>query len=477
MKVVLVNPSITHGMRHAIDVEGAWPPLGLLYLATMLRQNGVPVKVLDNGPLGYPPQEIFDWIKGEKPDIVGFHTLSISTLTANETSKLIKKQMPHVKVIYGGYHASLHHQKILKEKEYVDIVVRGEGEYSLPEVVESIEKGKNLREISGISFRQDGKIHVNPARPLIEDLDSIPFPDRRFLENEYFGAVNGVKTAVRKFTSVISSRGCPFHCRFCCESIHEFKTWRARSPKNVVDELLYLKSLGYGQVYFQDDSFTLDKKRVIELCNLMKHEKLDLLWAAMGRVGNASTDLLVNMRYAGCQSIFFGIESATQRILDYYQKGITRQMAKDAVKNCLSAKMDAFGGFILGAPSETADEMWETIRFAEKIGVSFPSFYVLHAYPGTAIWNENVEKGYIDEEEHWETGVVVPDLVPECVPTEHVKAILRRGYRHFLTRPKFALSHINKIVVDPVRRDTIIKNLSLKGARTVLNSLFHAENY
>ena len=478
MKVALVNPSITFGMmRNAIDVEGAWPPLGLLYLATILKENGVTVSVFDNGPLGYPPEQIFRWIKGEEPDIVGFHTLSMSALTANESSRLIKKEMPNVKVIYGGYHASLHHQKILREKEYVDAVVRGEGEYTLLDVVDSIEKEKNLKGIKGVSFRGDGKIHVNPDRPPIENLDSIPFPDRRFLKNEYLGAINGMKTAVRKFTSIVSSRGCPFNCRFCCESLHEVKRWRVRSPKNVVEELLYLKSLGYGQVYFQDDSLTIDQKQVTEICRLIKDEKLDILWAAMGRVNNASIDLMSRMRGAGCQSVFFGIESANQRVLEYYRKGITRQMATDAVKNCHKAKMDAFSGFILGAPGETVEEMWETIRFAEKIGIDFPSFYILHAYPGTAIWNENVAKGYIDEGKYWETGVPLPEVVPDCVPIDDIRTILGRGYRHFLTRPGFIFGQVYKGLVDPVRREVISKNLSLTRIRNLVNSLLHSEHY
>ncbi|OGD46009.1 hypothetical protein A3K70_03630 [Candidatus Bathyarchaeota archaeon RBG_16_48_13] len=477
MKVVLVNPSITHGMRSAIDVEGAWPPLGLLYLATMLKEGGVPVEIFDNGPLGYSPEQLLKQIRSKKPDIVGFHTLSMSSLTANETSKLIKRDMPNIKVLYGGYHATVFHQKILREREYVDVVIRGEGEHTLIEVVDSIEKGKSLEGIRGVSFRDEGRIRVNPTRPPIEDLNSIPFPDPGFLDSEYVGTVNGMRTAVRKFTSMVTSRGCPLNCRFCCESVHELRTWRVRSPENVVEELSYLKSLGYGQMYLQDDSFTLDRKRVNEICRLIKREKLDILWAAMARVNNATADLMQRMREAGCQSVYFGIENANQRILDYYRKGITQEMAKDAVKNCINAKMDAFGGFILGAPTETEDEMWKTIRFAEEIGITFPSFYILQAYPGTAIWNENVANGYIKEDEYWETGVALPEVVPECIPMARIKTILGNGYRHVLTRPKFILEQASKLFMDPVRRQILLKNLNMRKIINLLNMLQRSEHY
>jgi len=179
VKIVLVNPSTAVNMRSAVDVEGAWPPLGLLYLATMLERSSVNVKVIDNGPLGLHVKEVAGLIIKEEPDIVGFHTLSMSSLEANEVAKLVKRELPNA-----------------------------------------------------------------------------------------------------------------FISRFCCESDHEFKTWRFRSPENVVEELLMLESLGYGQIYFVDDSFTVDERRVVELCRLMRREKIDMVWAAETRVSHARKEML-----------------------------------------------------------------------------------------------------------------------------------------------------------------------------------------
>ena len=477
MKVVLVNPSTTVGMRSAIDVEGAWPPLGLLYLATMLELNGANVKVIDNGPLGLSPKEIFKLVRDEKPDVVGFHTLSMSSLTANEIARLIKKSLPDVWVIYGGYNATINHRRILREREFVDVVVREEGEYTILKVVGAIERGKSLRGIRGVSFREGGRIRINPSCLPIEDLDSLPFPDPRFLNFEYCGTISGLKTAIRKFTSVITSRGCPFFCRFCCESIHKFKTWRSRSPENVVEELLYLESLGYGQVYFVDDSFTVNQRRVIELCRLIKRERVDMIWAVETRVSHAKMEMLQSMRSAGCQALFFGIESAVPWVLRYYRKGTTPMMARDAVRNCHRAGMDAYGGFILGAPGETRREMWTTIKFAEKIGIDFPNFYILYAYPGTPIWNEVVAKDYMNEDMYWETGVAVPVVEPNCVPMEEVKRIVRNGYRYVLTRPDFLIKHVVKGIGNPVRRAIVRKNLSLKKLQRLIGTLLSSEHY
>jgi len=183
------------------------------------------------------------------------------------------------------------------------------------------------------------------------------------------------------------------------------------------------------------------------------------------------------MRSAGCWALFFGIESAVPRILKYYNKGTTPDMARVAVRNCHNVGMDAYGGLILGAPGETKEEMWTTIRFAKKIGIDFPNLYILYAYPGTPIWREVTSEGYAEEDRYWETGVAVPEVSPTCLPMDAVRRVVKEGYRYLLTSPDYMFRQMVKSVGAPVRRAILSKNLSFKKLRKAVSALLSSEHY
>jgi anaerobic magnesium-protoporphyrin IX monomethyl ester cyclase len=464
MKLSLINPSPNEELRERIRGEASWPPLGLLYMATVLKEKGLGVSILDQPAKGYSIEDTVRWVEGEDPDVLGFSGLSMSGRTAALTSIEVKKTLPDLPIVFGGLYATFNAERVLGKYPSVDIVARGEGEETIVDLVDTLKTGGSLKEVQGIAFRDRDAVFSTPDRPLIEDLDSLPFPDRSLLDDEYHSDIGGANIAVKKFTSVISSRGCVYRCRFC--SCHQLcrGRWRARSVDNTMEELHYLASEGYKQFIFIDDCFTLNPKRAIEICRRMREEKLDFEWICEGRVDSSSYEMLREISRAGCKIIYFGIESANQSILDYYEKSITPEQSVQAVETARRAGIDLImGTFIVGAPDETREEIQNTLDFAKKLPIDLPQFNVLGIHPGMDIWNEMKAKGYVDEERYWETGVGVPRICPTAVPFQEIGDMIKDAVYDFALRPGFILGQIGRTLKSPYRLGVVLNNLGRLG--------------
>jgi radical SAM superfamily enzyme YgiQ (UPF0313 family) len=300
---------------------------------------------------------------------------------------------------------------------------------------------------------------------LIKDVDALPFPKRELLDVEYHSEIAGAVTAPEKFTTVLSSRGCPFRCRFCGCQRFARGVWRARSAENTVEELRLIASMGYEQFLFVDDSFTINPKRVIEICRRMRKEKIDMDWTCEGRVDIAPYDMLREMVKAGCKIMYFGIESANQRILNYYDKRITPQQAEKAVRVARKAGMDAIiSSFVVGAPTETREEIENTLSFARKIPIDFPQFNILGVFPGMDIWEEFKAKGVLKEEEYWETGCWASEMSPDTLPPEAIKQLIEKHFNAFLMRPKYITREALYTLKSLYRMKIAVHNISRLGS-------------
>ena len=463
MKVCLVSSGSNNNPDSYTTVKAiaAFPPLGLLYLGASLEEKGVEVSVLDQAGQGFTVDQTVDWVLKQNPDVLGFSTLTTSGITSAQTSEKVKQKNPNIKTVMGNHHATFNAERILKQYQSVDIVIRGEGEQTFSQLIDSLNKSKDLSKLKGITYRKGETIVSNEDQPLIEDLDAVPFPDRKLLDVEYHCMIAGANAAPKKFTSVLSSRGCTYHCRFCnCAGIARNK-WRSRSAENTIKELCELESEGYKQVLFVDDSFTLNPKRALEICRGIRKEKLDLQWICEGRVDNCSRELFQEMSKAGLKILYFGIESANQRILDYYHKTITPQKSENAVRTARKAGVDVIvGSFVVGAPDETRAEIQNTINFAKRMPIDLPQFGVLAAYPGNDIWREMQTKGYINENEYWETGVSVSQVCPTAVPEVEIKEMINQAFFDFVKRPKYLLHALFKTIKSSYRRNVISSNIN-----------------
>jgi len=459
MKFSFINP--TPSSESMYMVPTAWPPLGILYCAGVLINDGIEVSILDQPAKGFSLNQTLNWVKREDPDILGFSVLLSAAKEAPKIAERVKAENPNITIIFGNYHATFNAERILEKYPFVDVVARGEGEHTSLELARRLEKGGKLKEVEGITFRKAGRTVSTPDRPLIKKVDELPFPDRNLTGVQYTSTIFGVKVNTKKFTTLVSSRGCPFRCSFC--GIRKFARgmWRPRSVENVIEELEFLQSEGYEQFLFADDNFTLNAKRVSKLCRRMKEEGMDIEWFCDSRVDHVNYDMFREMVKAGCRCLFFGIESGNQRILDYYKKGITPEQSERAVRKAREAGVDIIvGSFIVGAPDETRREIVNTLQFANKLDIDVPDVNILGAHTGIDIWNDLVAKGLIDEEKYWETGVCIPKDLPTLVSYEEVRSLVYEYFRAFYLRPKQLLTEILRTSKSSFRIAAVLNNLA-----------------
>lgn len=458
LKFSFINPSQPAGS--ADMCAKAWPPLGMLYIAGVLKKEGIDVSLLDQTAKGFSHEQTLRWVKKEDPSILGFSVLQPAATEAPKIAELVKEWNPNVTIVMGNYHSTFNDSRILRKYPCVDVIVRGEGEYTSLELAKCLEKGGELRKVDGITFRHNGEIVSTPDRPLIKDIDELPFPDRRLMNTEYTSIIFGVKVATKKFTTFLSSRGCSFNCAFCGCRKFVGGVWRPRSVENIMSELQMLRSEGYEEILLVDDNFTLNRKRVKKLCEKIRKEELGIRWFCDSRVDNCEYDMLRHMVKAGCSNLYFGIESANQRILDYYNKGITPEESVNAVRKARKAGVDVIvGSFIVGAPDETRSEVKNTLKFVQKLDIDIPSLNILGAISGTKVWNDLVGKGLINEDECWEASVYVPDVSPNTVPYEEIRSMIYDYFREFYLRPEELLKQITRMVKSRYRTAVLVTNI------------------
>jgi len=444
MKIIIIysGPILTSESteKELKVVQDYQMPIGVLYLGQALTDNGHKVILFDHNITGMSIDSVINWIKKVKPDVLGFSVLSSSLYTSNAIAKRAKEWDPNLITIYGSYIATFCAPDVLKNCPYVDFCVRGEGENTIVDLLDTLEKKKLVSNVLGITYRSDGKIIENPDRPLIKDLDALNFPDRKLFRHTY--QFSG------KVTTIVSSRGCPYRCRFCsCWKFARGK-WRLRSIENVVEEMSYLQGEGFQELLFTDDCFNANRKRILKLCKSIKKEKLELDWHSVGRIDRSDVQFLRTMVSSGCKTLVYGIESANQRILDYYSKNTTTDMAIDAVKNAKKAGVEyIFGGFIIGAPTETREEVLNTINFGlklQKYGLSLLQFQILYISPGTDLYQEFIEKGLINREKSWGQEIAAVDLFPNSLRKSYLELLAKKGFKNFITTKSYLISEYLK---------------------------------
>lgn len=446
------------------------PPLGLLYLATCARQLGYDVRIIDQAAFGYTNDELIKHVQKWDPDIVGFSVLCDSVKSAKEIAARLKSWDPNLKVIFGNYMPTFYARRMLENYKWLDACVRGEGEESFIEYIEAIEKNGKLDDIRGIVFREGGRIKENTSRPPIKDLNALPIPDRTLLPYRYRNRAAGIDVSTKKFTIMVTSRGCPYSCTFCSCRTFTGGTFRARSASNVIAELCQLRDQGYKDVLFVDDNFTLKKNRVIELCEAIRKEKFDMDFSALSRINHASADMFREMKATNFCTVMFGFESGVQRILDQYNKKITLAMSRAAVKLARKQRIDSIiGTFLIGAYDETYEEAMETLKFISSIDIDFPQIVFTRALPATKIFDDMINRHILDEQKYWETGVDVIDLPGARMNRKIIKKILNAEFPKFFFNPRYISRAIFRFFTSQFRRELTLSHLNNDDLKELLN--------
>ena len=440
MKVVLINPR-TPRVEVSKFLRITVPPMGLAYLAAVLERKGYPVKIIDAQALGLNSSQLRARLEKERPDIIGATAVTSTIYDAMAATKVGKEACPEAFTILGGPHVTFLPVQTLRECPQLDAVCIGEGEETILDLTRTLEQKENLANVRGVAYRKGRKVKKNLPRPLISDLDSLPFPARHLLPLDKYTVLG----APHRMAILVSSRGCPFNCVFCSSSRMFGKKFRARSAKNTVDEMEHIvEEYDIHSMEFADDTFTLVKKRVEDICYEVRKRRLDVTWACSSRTDTVTKELLVKMRKAGCSLIFYGIESCSQRVLDLMNKGEEFKQILRAIRWTKDAGIEAYGSFILGFPGETKAELEATINFAKKTGVDFAEFSTITAFPGSPLYEIARKENALLTEDWSRYTAGKPNIVnPEVTPQELSK-YLKKAYISFYTWPRVVFHHLLK---------------------------------
>jgi radical SAM superfamily enzyme YgiQ (UPF0313 family) len=413
------------------------PPLGLAFIGGALEKEGFKVEILDNYMLNKPISEVQQKIRSINPEIVGIGCSSNTYQRAIETAKAIKEVSPTTKVVTGGPHPSFMPESMLQHPE-IDYVVMGEGERAMVEIAQNLGNEAAIGKITSVAYRHDGKVVKNPQQ-FIKELDKLPFPARHLLPMDQYDREIDYLTA-KPVDTMNVIRGCPYQCNWCNVKGLWGNSCRAFSPTRVVDEIQHIQStLGTKGIYFVGDNFTINKQRTIEICKQIKERKIDVQWTCDTGVDQINREVLKEMKEAGCQTIWFGVESGSPAVLKKINRGITPEQVEHTFALCKEAGVQTAVSFMLGTPGETRKDMQATFKFARKIDPTWCHFNVFIAYPGCYLYDEIIRDHLYDRMEDFLAYVKTDEF-----NYESVMAVQRKFHSSFNKSPKRIMHKIRR---------------------------------
>ncbi|MEO5657507.1 MAG: radical SAM protein [Nitrospiria bacterium] len=432
-------PAATRAKNGNIRVMG-FPPIGIMSLSSVLKRAGHECVMFDQANPDTPNDVIIDEIRRQRPALVGMSFLST---TSYPYAKILARQIravdTTVRLAFGGVFASLNAQLVKLQCPEVDFVCRGDGEQLILDLVERMDAPET---VESLTWTKDGQVIQNPNRTTERHLDQWPFPDRESLPLDFIESMPLDVPAVlsmERFTTMQTSRGCPWPCIFCDIPIFNDGKWRFRSAEHVVEEFKYLQNLGYGAVYFVDDHFLLKPKRIETMCQGLIDNDITIEWGVEGRVDSVCQHLFPIMAKAHCRTIMFGIESGSQKILDRLKKEQTLEDVESAVTNAKKSGIEIVHGFFtVGNPDETVEDMRATFDFASRLRLDTFGFNRLCVYRGTPLWQEYVKRGVVNDVTDWYKYFKCSEIDPTCLPGEVINAERNAGLRRLFV---YKLTH------------------------------------
>jgi len=450
MKIVLVDPPTCHDQLYgdwdlsAVDTYS--PPLGLLHIASFVREHGHITYVLDVTARRWSMQEAIESVMELDPDVVGLSSKTINISNANRIAEELKKQGLAAPVILGGAHMTALPVETLERFNAFDYGIVGEGELTLLELINRISNNGPTHDVKGVVWRDDhGRIVVNPPRPLIRDLDQLPFPAWDLLPN-FPDAYphSALETKRLPAASIITSRGCPHKCTFCDRAVFG-SVVRHHSAEYTLEMIRDLKNnYGIKDLMILDDNFLLDKKKLFHICDGIIEENMDLRWYCLSHVKFMTEDRLRKIKEAGCWTMEVGIESGCERILRLLKRNTTKTQIADTMKKAKKEGIKIKGNFIFGLPSETRESLEETIQFATSIDISLFQQTFLTIWPGCELSEYADRYGYTEKDwgklAHFQISFIPDGLTPE-----DLLRASKEAFRRFYLRPRIVLEILTSI--------------------------------
>ncbi|RLC82083.1 MAG: hypothetical protein DRJ03_10660 [Chloroflexi bacterium] len=437
MKVLIINPPWpgkgygTRSQNRIIKRRGdkyLQYPIFLGYSAAQLWRAGHKVFYIDSVMNDLSPDETWAHVDHLRPDAIFMETTTPSIKFDYQNITIMKERSGGALVLSGGPHVTVFSAEALQECDALDIVIKQEFDIRIAQVLDNLD---NLTNIPGITFRQNGQIVDTGTAVLCEDLDSLPFPDRDTIPFERY---HEAWYSRLPFINIMTSRGCPYRCTFCLwpNAMYGHKQ-RFRSVNNVIDELKYeIERRGIREINIDDGTFTTNKARVIEFCQKLRSNQINLLWTCNGRVDNVDKEMLLEMKASGCKMIRYGVESGSPEVLKRIRKGYTLDQVQHSFKLTQEVGIIALGGFMFGFPYDTRKTVEQTLQLAKDLNPDMAQFSICMPYPGTTMYTEALEAGKIVAKEWCEYDMTHGPVVEmKGIAREELRHILSRAYREF----------------------------------------------
>ncbi len=438
MRVTLIYPQSGR--------KNNFPPLGVMYIGAVLEEAGHSVQIIDPMP---KDMSFVQMVRDFDPQIVGVSIMTASYSTAADLLKKLKQNIPDTLYCAGGAHVTALPVETINDLE-LDFAVVGEGEFTMREVCKRIENGGDLHGVKGIVYRSGSVVVNNDPRDLIQNLDDLPFLGRHLLSDfkEYLlppGTLRG--GFFQRSTTMMTSRGCPYHCIYCSSYLIFGRKLRRRSVSNVIAEIEGLiKKYDIEALYFLDDTFTLNSRWVMEFCRQLREKKIPISWQCQARVDTVSEDLLYAMKNAGCISVEFGVESGSEKVLKIMKRRTSKEMIFKAFKTAKKAGLRSSAFFMLGNPGETLEDINQTFKVAKKIKANRTNFYFTVPFPGTELYQMAQQNSWLDKNlnfmELWDFSLTEKPLMEINFTKEELAKIRKKFRNHFILR-NHLLGHIN----------------------------------
>lgn len=459
--IVLINPYYQQYTRSIAQVS-IGPPLGLAYIACALEQNSYKVNIIDANAEKLSDKDIICRVKQLKPALVGLTAVTPTMHICYRLAEEIKKEEPSTIVVIGGVHATSLPEETLSECLDFDFLIRGEGEFALIELVDALNNNKALNAVEGLVYRENGKIILNDLRDPVSNLDILPFPSRHLLPNRLYKTLDS-----SRMTCIIAMRGCAAKCIYCAVEKVAGRRLRRRSPSNVAKEIeSCFYNYGIRFIAFLDDTFTFDKTWVHKFCDEFMRTGFykDIKWSCLTRVDNVDLDLLKHMKQAGCVRVEFGIESGSQKILDFLKKGITINQVKEAFGMAKKVKLATFGFAMLNTPLETRETIAETKKLIMDLGPDFLQLSFATPYPGTELFEVCEKKGILISKD-WSKYIFLNNQLirNKELSEDELKKCMWDIQRSFYLKPKYIL----KMLVYMFKNIEAIKTIVWAGVNAL----------
>lgn len=429
-------------------VEKPWistQPLGLAYIAAGLREAGIKVEMMDAYSLGLSGMDIRRKLEETNPAVVGVSSLTPQWPDTEIVMDLIKDYDKNILTVVGGPHVTALPEESVANSN-VDVAVIGEGEGTIVEICQAALSGSDLKDVDGIAVRSDGQIIRTKEREKNKKLDQIPFPAHDLLPEPSFYNPFPAWGKSGNFSCMISGRGCPYSCSFCDVTEQQGKRYRLRSAENVVSELKWLYQAFKVKTFsFRDPSVICNRRRLLEICRLIKDNDLNIVWTCSSRANEVDYEMLEAMKDAGCRRVQYGIEVGNTEMLKEIKK-VDKERVIEAVRDTRKAGISAHGYFLFGFVEETPETIQETIDFAKELELDSAGFGVMVPFPGTQEYDKYKELGLLLSEDWRDYDVMgKPVYRHKNISNEQLARAPKIAYRSFYMRPKIIARHLGKM--------------------------------